>query len=84
MWEEGWHQVKLFSGLNSITIPSTVVVIHFGQGHDSKEGEKTVAAIPVNGVGAMVRGVASRLRILKLLEEKDKHFILRAAILILK
>lgn len=52
-------------------------MIHFGQGHDSKEGEKTVEAIPVNGVGAMERGFASRWRILKLLEEKDQHFILR-------
>lgn len=77
LWEEGWHQVKLFSGLNSITTTGEGIVSHFGQGHDSKEGEKTVAAIPVNGVGAMDRGFASRLRILKLLEEKDKHFILR-------
>lgn len=35
LWEEGWHQVQLFSGLNSITTTVEGIVIHFGQGHDS-------------------------------------------------
>lgn len=74
LWEKGWHQVKLFSGLNSITTTVEGIVSHFGQDHDSKEGEKTVEAIPVNGAGAMDRGFASRLRTIKLLEEKDQHF----------
>jgi hypothetical protein len=48
LWSRGWHQVKLFSGLNSITTEVGGIVIHFGQGHDSKEGGKTIEAIPVN------------------------------------
>jgi hypothetical protein len=77
LWEEGWHQVKLFSGPNTIPTTGEGIGIHFGQGHDSKEGEKTVEAIPVNGVGAMDRGFVSRPKILRLLEEKDKHFMRR-------
>jgi IS4 transposase len=53
------------------------IVIHFGQGHDSKEGGKTIEAIPVNGVGVMDRGFASNQRIKALLEITDKHFVLR-------
>lgn len=40
LWQENWHQVKLFCGLNSITSEVGGIVIHFGQGHDSKEGKK--------------------------------------------
>ena len=53
------------------------ILIHFGQGHDSKEGGKTIEAIPVNGVGVMDRGFASNQRITELLESSDKHFVLR-------
>ena len=53
------------------------ILIHFGQGHDSKEGGKTIEAIPVNGVGVMNRGFASNQRITELLESSDKHFVLR-------
>jgi hypothetical protein len=35
LWSQGWHQVKLFSGLNSITTEVAGILIHFGQGHDS-------------------------------------------------
>lgn len=42
LWQEGWHQVKLFCGINSVTTEMEGIVIHFGQGHDSKEGEKTI------------------------------------------
>jgi hypothetical protein len=31
------------------------IVSNFGQGHDSKEGKKTIEEIPVNGVGVMDR-----------------------------
>ncbi len=50
------------------------ILIHFGQGHDSKEGGKMIEAIPVNGVGVMDRGLASNQRIPELLESSDKHF----------
>lgn len=53
------------------------ILIHFGQGHDSKEGGKTIEAITVNGVGVMDRGFASNQRITELLESSDKHFVLR-------
>lgn len=53
------------------------IVIHFGQGHDSKEGEKTIEAISVNGVGVMDRGFASNQRIQKVLEISDQHFVWR-------
>jgi hypothetical protein len=74
LWSQGWHQVKLFSGLNSITTEVVGILIHFGQGHDSKEGGKMIEAIPVNGVGVMDRGLASNQRIPELLESSDKHF----------
>lgn len=77
LWSQVWHQVKLFSGLNSITTEVVGILIHFGQGHDSKEGEKTREAIPVNGVGVMDRGFASNQRITELLESSDQHFVLR-------
>ncbi len=77
LWSQGWHQVKLFSGLNSITTEVVGILIHFGQGHDSKQGGKTIEAIPVNGVGVMDRGFASNQRITELLESSDKHFVLR-------
>lgn len=53
------------------------ILIHFGQGHDSKEGGKTIEAIPVNGVGVMNRGFAFNQRITELLESSDKDFVLR-------
>ena len=77
LWSQGWHQVKLFSGLNSITTEVVGILIHFGQGHDSKEGGKTIESIPVNGIGVMDRGFASNQRITELLESSDKHFVLR-------
>ena len=77
LWSQGWHQVKLFSGLNSITTEVVEILIHFGQVNDSKEGGKTIEAIPVNGLGVMDRGFASNQRITELLESSDKHFVLR-------
>ena len=77
LWQEKWHQVKLFCGLNSITSEVGGIVIYFGQGHDSKEGKKTIASIPANSVGVMDRGFASVQRIKELLGNEDKHFVLR-------
>jgi putative transposase len=55
LWKEGYHllgethaevssarfhpQVKLFSGINLLTAEPGGILIHFGQGHDSKYGE---------------------------------------------
>jgi len=77
LWQEKWHQVKLFCGLNSITSEVGGIVIHFGQGNDSKEGKETIASIPENSVGVMDRGFASMKRIKELLGNKKKHFVLR-------
>ncbi len=77
LWKEKWHQVKLFCGLNSITSEVGGIVINFGQGHDSKEGKKTIESIPENSVGVMDRGFSSIKRIEELLENKEKHFVLR-------
>lgn len=77
LWQEKWHQVKLFCGLNSITSEVGGIVIHFGQGHDSKERKETIASIPQNSIGVMNRGFASMKRIGELLGNKEKHFVLR-------
>ena len=77
LWQEKWHQVKLFCGLNSITSEVGGIVIHFGQGHDSKEGKKTIESIPKNAVGVMDRGLASMKRIQELSGNQEKHFVLR-------
>ncbi|WP_158269545.1 transposase [Microcystis sp. 0824] len=76
LWSQGLHQVKLFSGLNSITTEVVGIFIHFGQGHDSKEGGKTIEAIRVNRVGVMDRGFASNQKIQALLDSYDQHFVL--------
>ena len=52
-------------------------LIHFGQGHDSKEGKKTIESIPENSVGVMDRGFLSIKRIEELLGNKEKRFVLR-------
>ena len=77
LWQENWHQVKLFCGLNSITSEVGEIVIYFGQGHDSKEGRKTIESIPTNAVGVMDRGFTALKRIKGLLGNKEKHFVLR-------
>jgi len=77
LWSQGYHQVKLFCGLDSWTSEPGGIVIHFGQGHDYKYGHQTVAAIPENGVGIMDRGFASCERIKELKEKENKGFVLR-------
>jgi putative transposase len=77
LWCQGYHQVKLFCGLNSWTSELGGIVIHFGQGHDSKYGNKTIDEIPENGVGIMDRGFSSILRIKELVLKKNRYFVLR-------
>lgn len=42
LWSQGYHQVKLFCGLDSWTSEVGGIVIHFGQGHDHKQGQETI------------------------------------------
>ncbi|WP_041229874.1 IS4 family transposase [Rippkaea orientalis] len=77
LWSQGYHQVKLFCGLDSWTSEPGGIVINFGQGHDHKYGHQTVKSIPENSVGIMDRGFASCQRIKELKEKENKAFVLR-------
>jgi putative transposase len=77
LWKEGYHQVKLFSGINLLTAEPGGILIHFGQGHDSKYGEETIAATPKNGVSVMDRGFCKLARIKELREDKERYFVMR-------
>ena len=77
LWSEGYHQVKLFAGINNWTNEVGGISIHFGQGHDSKYGKETIAEIPKNGIGIMDRGFSSIDRIRELLEKNNRFFVLR-------
>jgi IS4 transposase len=77
LWKEGYHQVKLFSGINLLTAEPGGILIHFGQGHDSKYGEETIAATPENGVSVMDRGFCKLERIKDLIQDKERYFVLR-------
>jgi len=77
LWNQGYNQVKLFSGLNLLTAEPGGIAIHFGQGHDSKYGDSTIEATPSNGVSIMDRGFSSFVRIKALLTEKNRYFLLR-------
>jgi len=77
LWNQGYHQVKLFSGLNLLTAEPEGIFIHFGQGHDSKYGNNTIEATPPNGVSLMDRGFSSLDRIQELLTETNRYFVLR-------
>ena len=77
LWSQGYHQVKLFCGLDSWTSEPGGIVIHFGQGHDYKYGDKTIESIPEKTVGIMDRGFASSERIKNLKEKINKAFVLR-------
>lgn len=77
LWMEEIHQVKLFSGIDLFRGTPEGILIHFGQGHDSKYGDETIEATPENGVVVMDRGFCCRKRIKKLQEQKEKYFVLR-------
>ncbi|UZQ53892.1 transposase [Trichothermofontia sichuanensis B231] len=77
LWAQGIHQVKLFSGLDLMTNAPGGIVIHFGQGHDSKYGDEMLDAVPDNGVGVMDRGFFSLARIRDLLKQANRYFIVR-------
>lgn len=77
LWSQGFHQVKLFSGLNLWTEEPGGILIHFGQGNDSKYGNETIDANPENGFSIMDRGFCSLARIAYLLQQKNRYFLLR-------
>jgi len=77
MWSQGYGQVKLFSGINTLTNEIDGIFINFGYGHDSKYGEETIKSIPNNAVGVMDRGFAKLERIKDLVKTKDRYFVLR-------
>ena len=66
LWNQGIHQVKLFSGINLINFELPEVSLHLGKNHDSKYGNETVDSIPANAVGIMDRGFSSHHRIREL------------------
>jgi len=76
LWNQGIHQVKLFSGINLMNSELPGVSLHFGKNHDSKYGNETVESIPANAVGIMDRGFLSHDRIRELCK-KEKYFVLR-------
>ncbi len=52
-------------------------MIHFGQGHDRKYGEKTIQQIPENRIGIMERGLASIERINRLPQSNNHYLVMR-------
>jgi len=77
LWHQGYHQLKLFSGINLVTGNPGGISIHLGQGHDSKYGNETIEATPENGVAVMDRGFCSLERIAQLQAQKNRYFVLR-------
>jgi hypothetical protein len=62
---------------NLLTAELGRILIHFGQGHDSKYGEETIAATPKNGVNIVDRGFCKLERIKDLIQDKERYFVLR-------
>ncbi len=76
LWNQGIHQVKLFSGIKLMNSELPGVSLHFGKGHDSKYDNETVDSLPANAVGIMDRGFSSHERIRELCK-KEKYFLFR-------
>lgn len=77
LWSQGIRQVKLLAGINLLTDEPEGVVIHFGEGHDSKQGKETIDSTPENGVSILDRGFSSLARITDLMKEDKRYFVLR-------
>jgi IS4 transposase len=77
LWQKKYHQVKLFAGTSNEREIIDGVHIHFGQGHDSQYGNKTIEATAENSICVMDRGFASSERVKELLQQKNKYFVLR-------
>lgn len=77
LWQQEYHQVKLFAGTDNERGIIDGVHIHFGQGHDSEHGDETISATPQNGVAVMDRGFSSSERVQALLKRENQYFVLR-------
>lgn len=77
LWQQEYHQVKLFAGTDNKREIIDGVHIHFGQGHDSLYGDETIAATPQNGVAVMDRGFSSSERVQALMKKENQYFVLR-------
>lgn len=77
LWQQEYHQVKLFAGTDNERGIIDGVHIHFGQGHHSEYGDETIAATPQNGVAVMDRGFSSSERVQELLKKENQYFVLR-------
>ncbi|MGV2390888.1 MAG UNVERIFIED_CONTAM: hypothetical protein LVR29_29975 [Microcystis novacekii LVE1205-3] len=77
LWEKGWHQVKLFSGLNSITTTVEGIVSHFGQDHDSLIRRENGRSNPRKWSGGNESRVCFSSENYQIIRRKDQHFILR-------
>lgn len=77
LWQQEYHQVKLFAGTDNERGIIDGVHIHFGQGHDSEHGDETIAATPQNGVAVMNRGFSITERVQALMKQENQYFVLR-------
>ncbi|MEG5164585.1 transposase [Microcoleus sp. AT3-A2] len=77
LWQQEYHQVKLFAGTDNKPGIIDGVQIHFGQGHDSQYGDETIPATPQNGVAVMDRGFSSSERVQALMKKENQYFVLR-------
>lgn len=75
-WMQGYHQVKLLSGVNLTQGNPSECLIHFGQGHDAKFADRVTSMIPEDAVGVMDRGFAS-WDFLDQLSQTQTHFVVR-------
>jgi putative transposase len=76
LWQQGYHQVKLVSGIELETGVMTENLVNFGFDHDYNYGQEMIEAIPKKGIGVMDRGFAS-LNFLKKLVASKKYFVIR-------
>jgi len=77
LWQQEYHQVKLFADTDNERGIIDGVQIHFGQVHDSEYGDETIASTPQNGVAIMERGFSSSERVQTLLKKENQYFVLR-------
>ena len=76
LWNQGYHQVKLFSGLNIERGLLCGEQINFGNAHDQNFGKSLLESLPENGVAIMDRGFASH-EFLQSASSSSKYFLVR-------
>jgi putative transposase len=76
LWKQGYHQVKLFSCLESSSGSTEGSLLSFGYAHDSNYTDEMLEAIPENGVGIFDRGFCGREK-LKSAGASGKYFLMR-------